>query len=155
MRSAVILVPREQHSRKYNVGRIHFGAEHFWVGESSCHQTRHSTFWLQNRCFLSPGSRLCVITSSRGNAAEFLQILKEGSSPEIEEYCGDVKCDPLAILNVLGAYYTNLGGVESKRGSCNWQNSYDSSLIIISHGLVTIRTIMRWLLGITGFQLQN
>lgn len=46
---------------------------------------------------------------------EFLQILEEGSSPEIDEYYSDVKYDRIAILNALGAYYTNLGKLESKQ----------------------------------------
>ncbi|KAG0578736.1 hypothetical protein KC19_4G046400 [Ceratodon purpureus] len=51
----------------------------------------------------------------QGKVAEFLQILEEGSSPEIDEYYSDVKYDRIAILNALGAYYTNLGRVESKQ----------------------------------------
>ncbi|EFJ08114.1 hypothetical protein SELMODRAFT_161156, partial [Selaginella moellendorffii] len=46
---------------------------------------------------------------------EFLQILEEGSSPEIDEYYSDVKYDRIAILNALGAYYTNLGKIEFKQ----------------------------------------
>ncbi|KAG0580584.1 hypothetical protein KC19_4G184500 [Ceratodon purpureus] len=51
----------------------------------------------------------------QGKVVEFLQILEEGSSPEIDEYYSDVKYDRIAILNALGAYYTNLGRVEAKQ----------------------------------------
>jgi hypothetical protein len=34
---------------------------------------------------------------------------------EIDEYYSDVKYDRIAILNALGAYYTNLGKVEQKQ----------------------------------------
>ncbi|CAM6088195.1 unnamed protein product [Calypogeia fissa] len=51
----------------------------------------------------------------QGKINEFLQILVEGSSPEIDEYYSDVKYDRIAILNALGAYYTNLGKVEQKQ----------------------------------------
>eukprot|EP00250_Pteridium_aquilinum_P010972 c19754_g1_i1 orf=803-4069(-) len=51
----------------------------------------------------------------QGKIKEFLQILEEGSSPEIDEYYSDVKYDRIAILNALGAYYSNLGKVETKQ----------------------------------------
>ena len=51
----------------------------------------------------------------QGKVDEFLQILEEGSSPEIDEYYSDVKYDRIAVLNALGAYYTNLGRVEGKQ----------------------------------------
>ena len=51
----------------------------------------------------------------QGKVGEFLQILEEGSSPEIDEYYSDVKYDRIAVLNALGAYYTNLGRVEAKQ----------------------------------------
>ncbi|BBN12945.1 RNA polymerase-associated protein CTR9 [Marchantia polymorpha subsp. ruderalis] len=51
----------------------------------------------------------------QGKINEFLLILREGSSPEIDEYYSDVKYDRIAILNALGAYYTNLGKVEQKQ----------------------------------------
>ena len=34
---------------------------------------------------------------------------------EIDEYYSDVKYDRIAILNALGAYYSNLGKVETKQ----------------------------------------
>ncbi|KAJ7515098.1 hypothetical protein O6H91_23G071200 [Diphasiastrum complanatum] len=51
----------------------------------------------------------------QGKMKEFLQILEEGSSPEIDEYYQDVKYERIAILNALGAYYTNLGKIELKQ----------------------------------------
>ncbi|KAL2624333.1 hypothetical protein R1flu_008578 [Riccia fluitans] len=51
----------------------------------------------------------------QGKEKEFLLILQEGSSPEIDEYYSEVKYDRIAILNALGAYYTNLGKVEQKQ----------------------------------------
>lgn len=48
----------------------------------------------------------------QGRFDAFLQILEEGSSPEIDEYYVDMKFDRIAILNALGSYYTNLGRVE-------------------------------------------
>ena len=48
----------------------------------------------------------------QGRFDAFLQILEEGSSPDIDEYYVDVKFDRIAILNALGSYYTNLGRVE-------------------------------------------
>lgn len=46
---------------------------------------------------------------------EFLEILEEGSSQEIDEYYFDVRYDRIAILNVLGAYYNNIGKIETKQ----------------------------------------
>ncbi|KAL3681937.1 hypothetical protein R1sor_024893 [Riccia sorocarpa] len=51
----------------------------------------------------------------QGKEKEFLSILQEGSGPEIDEYYSEVKYDRIAILNALGAYYTNLGKVEQKQ----------------------------------------
>ena len=48
----------------------------------------------------------------QGRFDAFLQILEEGSSPDIDEYYVDMKFDRIAVLNALGAYYTNLGRVE-------------------------------------------
>lgn len=50
----------------------------------------------------------------QGKVVEFLQILEEGLSFEIDEYYSDVKYDCIVILNVLGVYYINLGRVELK-----------------------------------------
>ncbi|KAJ3682862.1 hypothetical protein LUZ60_013089 [Juncus effusus] len=45
----------------------------------------------------------------QGKIEQFLQILDEGSGPEIDEYYADVKYERIAILNALGAYYTFMG----------------------------------------------
>eukprot|EP00249_Psilotum_nudum_P022980 c28709_g2_i1 orf=3-506(-) len=51
----------------------------------------------------------------QGKIKEFLQILEEGSSSDIDTYYKNVKYDRIAILNALGAYYSNLGKVETKQ----------------------------------------
>uniref|UniRef100_A0A0D6R6J2 Uncharacterized protein n=1 Tax=Araucaria cunninghamii TaxID=56994 RepID=A0A0D6R6J2_ARACU len=51
----------------------------------------------------------------QGKIDEFRQILKEGSSPEIDEYYADVRYDRIAILNALGAHYSNIGKIESRQ----------------------------------------
>ncbi|KAF3326627.1 RNA polymerase-associated protein CTR9 [Carex littledalei] len=43
---------------------------------------------------------------NQGKIVQFLQILDEGSGPEIDEYYADVKYERISILNALGAYYT-------------------------------------------------
>ncbi|GLJ29462.1 hypothetical protein SUGI_0580760 [Cryptomeria japonica] len=50
----------------------------------------------------------------QGKIEEFRQILEEGSSPEIDEYYADVRYDRIAILNALGAYYSNVGKIKTK-----------------------------------------
>jgi len=51
----------------------------------------------------------------QGKIDEFRQILEEGSSPEIDDYYSDVRYDRIAILNALGAYYSNIGKIEIKQ----------------------------------------
>lgn len=51
----------------------------------------------------------------QGKIDEFRQILEEGSSPEIDEYYSDVRYDRIAILNALGAYYSNICKIETKQ----------------------------------------
>lgn len=51
----------------------------------------------------------------QGKVEQFRQILEEGSSPEIDEYYADVRYERIAILNALGAYYSHLGKIETKR----------------------------------------
>ncbi|GBG66942.1 hypothetical protein CBR_g74629 [Chara braunii] len=51
----------------------------------------------------------------QGKTREFLQILEEGSSSEIDEYYGDVKYERIAILNALAAYNTNCGKLETNK----------------------------------------
>ncbi|EPS64759.1 hypothetical protein M569_10012, partial [Genlisea aurea] len=51
----------------------------------------------------------------QGKIEQFLQILAEGSSPEIDEYYADVRYERIAILNALGAYYSYLGKIETKQ----------------------------------------
>ncbi|KAL9676889.1 hypothetical protein QQ045_005110 [Rhodiola kirilowii] len=50
----------------------------------------------------------------QGKVEQFKQILEEGSSPEIDEYYGDVRYGRIAILNALGAYHSYLGKIETK-----------------------------------------
>ncbi|KAL2466314.1 RNA polymerase-associated protein CTR9 [Abeliophyllum distichum] len=54
-------------------------------------------------------------TSNKENSEQFLKILEEGSSPEIDEYYADVRYERIAILNALGAYYSYLGNIEIKQ----------------------------------------
>ncbi|KAK1304390.1 hypothetical protein QJS10_CPB11g01070 [Acorus calamus] len=51
----------------------------------------------------------------QGKIEQFQQILEEGSSPEIDEYYGDVRYERIAILNALGSYHSYLGKVETRR----------------------------------------
>ncbi|PIA27250.1 hypothetical protein AQUCO_08200042v1 [Aquilegia coerulea] len=51
----------------------------------------------------------------QGKIQQFLLILKEGSSSDIDEYYSDVRYDRIAILNALGAYYSYLGKIETKQ----------------------------------------
>ncbi|KAL2483196.1 Protein CTR9-like protein [Forsythia ovata] len=51
----------------------------------------------------------------QGKLEQFLQILEEGSSPEIDEYYADVRYERIAVLNALGAYYSYLGKIETKQ----------------------------------------
>uniref|UniRef100_A0A7N0ZW54 Uncharacterized protein n=1 Tax=Kalanchoe fedtschenkoi TaxID=63787 RepID=A0A7N0ZW54_KALFE len=51
----------------------------------------------------------------QGKVEQFKQILEEGSSPEIDEYYGDVRYERIAILNALGAYHSYLGKIETKQ----------------------------------------
>ncbi|CAA3021314.1 CTR9 homolog [Olea europaea subsp. europaea] len=52
----------------------------------------------------------------QGKLEQFLQILKDGSSPEVDENFADVRYERIAILNALGAYYSYLGKIETKQG---------------------------------------
>ncbi|KAJ3706235.1 hypothetical protein LUZ61_009940 [Rhynchospora tenuis] len=64
---------------------------------------------------------------SQGKVDQFLQILDEGSGPEIDEYYADVKYERIAILNALGAYYTFLattGPPEEKERNFVMATSY-------------------------------
>lgn len=51
----------------------------------------------------------------QGKIDEFKQILEEGSSPEIDQYYAEVTYDRIAILNALGAYYSNVAKTETKQ----------------------------------------
>ncbi|KAL3535540.1 hypothetical protein ACH5RR_004001 [Cinchona calisaya] len=51
----------------------------------------------------------------QGKIEQFLQILEEGSSPEIDEYYADVGYERIVILNALGAYYSYLGKTETNQ----------------------------------------
>lgn len=51
----------------------------------------------------------------QGKIESFLEVLQEGSGPEVDEFYGDVKYERIAILNALGAYYTNLGKTNKRQ----------------------------------------
>ncbi|KAM7256308.1 hypothetical protein ACFE04_012049 [Oxalis oulophora] len=51
----------------------------------------------------------------QGKVDHFRQILEEGISPEVDDYYADIKYERIAILNALGAYYSYLGKIETRR----------------------------------------
>ncbi|KAL5703019.1 Protein CTR9 [Ranunculus cassubicifolius] len=51
----------------------------------------------------------------QGNIKQFLQVLEEGTSTEVDEFYANVTYERIAILNTLGAYHSYLGKTETKQ----------------------------------------